>query len=127
MRRTVTLNLTWIMTDADVPSDALPVVEGESVAMNGQAAPPSVPESPAQNLKSRYGRERRKPVPYLLYASHRYSPRSLTSISVITHVSLSCFDRLLTRVQETGGGGFPDALQNKVIVSPSLTVKGVKG
>ena len=51
-------------SDADVPSDALPVVEGESVAMNGQAAPPSVPESPAQNLKSRYGRERRKPERY---------------------------------------------------------------
>ena len=64
MRRTVTLNLMWIMTEADVPSDALPVVEGESVAMNGQAAPPSVPESPAQNLKSRYGRERRKPERY---------------------------------------------------------------
>ena len=64
MRRTVTLNLMWIMTDADVPSDALPVVEGESVAMNGQAAPPSVPESPAQNLKSHYGRERRKPERY---------------------------------------------------------------
>ena len=34
-------------SDADIPSDASPVVEGESVAMNGQAAPPSVPESPA--------------------------------------------------------------------------------
>ena len=51
-------------SDADVASDALPVVEGESVAMNGQAAPPSVSESPAQNLKSRYGRERRKPERY---------------------------------------------------------------
>ena len=51
-------------SDADVPSDALPVAEGERVAMNGQAAPPSVPESPAQNLNSRYGRERRKPERY---------------------------------------------------------------
>ena len=33
-------------SDADVPSDALPVIEGESVATNGQAAPPSVLRAP---------------------------------------------------------------------------------